>query len=99
MDKTLIPRSLHHLMPFVEKWGVEDDGFRDNLIYNSSNEELHELVDNLSDIDADNLNKWLADPEEIKQYSPEYLKYSAYYMAYEFAEALLKSKSKNNNPS
>jgi hypothetical protein len=43
MDKNHIPQNLHHLIPFVEKWRIEDDGFRDNLIYDSSIEELHEF--------------------------------------------------------
>jgi hypothetical protein len=56
------------------------------------------LVDNFRDIDADNLNKWLVDPEEIKPCSSEYLKYSAYFMAYEYAEALLKSRTTDKSP-
>jgi hypothetical protein len=93
MDKTRIPEHLHHLIPFVEKWGVEDDGFRDSMIFNSSNRELQELVDSCSDRDAENLNKWLSDPGEVKQPSDEYLKYSAYFLAYEYGEALLKSRA------
>lgn len=95
MDKNHIPRELHHLISFVEKWGIEDDGYRDNFIYNSSTRELRELVDSVSDVDADNLNKWLTDPEEIEKCSSEYLKYSAYFVAYEYAEALLNSRTTN----
>jgi hypothetical protein len=92
MNKELIPQSLHHLIPLVEKWGIEDDGYRDNVIFNSSVDELKELVFGFSDNDADNLNKWLIDPYQIKKCTAEYLKYSAFFMAYEYAESLLKSR-------
>ena len=98
MNKELIPNNLNHLTPLVEKWGIEDDGERDNFIFNSSNDQLLELVQNFSDDDADKLNKWLTDPEQIKMCTPEYLKYSAFFMAYEYAEALLKSRT-NESPS
>lgn len=92
MNKELIPENLHHLIPLVEKWGIEDDGYRDNFIFNSSFDELKELVFGFSDIDADNLNKRLIDPGQIKNCTAEYLRYSAFFMAYEYAEALLKSR-------
>lgn len=92
MDKKQIPAELHHLIPLVEKWGIEDDGFRDNQIYNASKNELRELVESFGSKDADNLNRWLVDREEIKKCTPEYLKYSAFFMAYEYAEALLESR-------
>jgi hypothetical protein len=56
MNKELIPKKLHHLIPLVERWGIEDDGYRDQFVYNSSTEELQNLVKGFSDEDADNLN-------------------------------------------
>lgn len=37
MNHDNVPSNLRHLIPFVEKWSIEDDGIRDNLIYNSPN--------------------------------------------------------------
>lgn len=92
MNKDLIPDDLHHLIPLVEKWGIEDDGYRDEIIYNSSKEELHQLVNSFTDKDADNLNSWLTDPALVSSPTSEYLKFSAFFLAYEYAEILLKNR-------
>ena len=78
MDKDLIPNNLHHLIPLVEKWGIEDDGERDHFIFKSSNDQLLDLIQNFSDADADNLNKWLIDPQQIKICTPANAVYDAY---------------------
>ena len=92
MDKKLIPVSLHYLIPLVEKWGICDDGERDHLIYSSSTEQLLELVQNFSEEDANILNEWLIDENQIKMCTFEYVKYSAFFEAYEYAKSLLKSR-------
>jgi hypothetical protein len=92
MNNDLIPEKLQHLIPFVKKWGIEDDGYRDKMIYDASNEELKKLVDSFSDEDADNLNIWLTNPQLIKLPTLEYLKFSAFFMAYEYAESVLKNR-------
>ncbi|MEL7004023.1 MAG: hypothetical protein AAFN93_14975 [Bacteroidota bacterium] len=90
MDRNLIPKTLHHLISKVEKWGIEDDGYRDELVYNSPTDGLRTLVNSLTDDDLDNLNDWLTEDELIKSPTNEYLKFSAFFMAYEYAESVLK---------
>jgi hypothetical protein len=93
MNKKLIPISLHHLIPLVEKWGICDDGERDHLIYNSSTEQISKLVQSFTENDANILNEWLIDESQIKMCTSEYIKYSAFFEAYEYAKSLLKSRN------
>jgi len=32
MNQKQIPERLHHLIPLVKKWGIEDDGYRDQAV-------------------------------------------------------------------
>ena len=92
MDTSKIPNNLHHLMDLVATWGICDDGYRDELIENSTTEELQYFVDSVDDTTLDNLNKWLSDENEITKSSDEYVNYSCFYMAFEYAEAVLKDR-------
>jgi hypothetical protein len=86
-----IPAELHHLFPLISKWGIGDDGERDSLVYGSSISELEELVESLSGNDADMLNDWLAGPEAAgPEFTAEYLALSSYFMACEYARAILR---------
>jgi hypothetical protein len=95
LNKELIPTCLHHLIPLVDYWGIEDDGERGHLIYNSSTKQLSELIQSFSNEDANNLNEWLIDEVQIKMCTSEYIKYSAFFEAYEYAKSLLKSRIQN----
>ena len=88
MDEEKIPEKLHHLIPLVKEWGIGDDGYRDEKVYNASTKELKLLVESFSDEDANNLNEWLTDPSEIKSQSGEYISFSNFFMAYEYAESI-----------
>jgi|GEM_PF-3274059 len=94
IDKNNVPEKLHHLIPLVQKWGIGDDGYRDEAVANANATELMELVSSISDEDAKKLNEWLSDPYEIKICTQEYLMYSTFFMAYEYANAVLKSNRK-----
>jgi hypothetical protein len=90
MDKTLIPEKLHHLIPLVEIWGIEDDGYRDDAVFNAPKSELEGLVNSISDNDAINLDTWFCNPSELESPSNEYIKFSVFFMAFEYAKSLLK---------
>lgn len=92
MNTSLIPEQLHHLIPWVEKYGLEDDGYRDDLIYHSSTDDLIKMTEQFSEQDAEILNSWLTDSELLKKPNTEYLMFSAFFMAYEYAMALLQSR-------
>jgi len=91
LNNKLIPESLHQLIPLVEKWGIEDDGYRDELVENSTIEELEKLVNSISEEEADILNEWFCDPESLNDPSTEYIKFSVFFMAFEYANQILKN--------
>ena len=92
MNKKNIPKSLHHLIPLAEKWGIEDDGDRDNLVFNATEGELRLLTNPIQNLNSDVLNEWFCNPILIKQPTVEYLKYSALFMAFEYAKSIIKNK-------
>lgn len=91
MKTNFIPDKLHHLIPLVEKWGIEDDGYRDEAIQNAQKNELECIVNSISDDDAIELNTWLCNPLELNNPSIEYIKYTCYLMAFDYAKLLLKN--------
>jgi hypothetical protein len=90
--KDRIPSELHPLIPVVKKWGVEDDGYRDEMVFNSTNEELIELINSISLIPIEILDNWLCDPNLVANPTEEYIKFSAYFLAYEYARALIENR-------
>lgn len=92
MDIKLIPQKLRHLIPLVEKWGVEDDGYRDEAVFNAKKNELEDLVNSISEEDAIILDTWFCNPLELKEPSNEYIKFSVFFMAFEYAKSILKNR-------
>lgn len=93
MNKDIIPKELHFLIKMVEKWGLPDDGYRDEQLYNASKSELQDIIQSLSIDDYETLNQWLvnnAENENINM-SNEYVNFTCYLMAYEMAEVLIKN--------
>ncbi len=95
MDKNNIPESLHYLIPTAQIWGNGDDGYRDEKIESSSNAELQELINNFSDEVTDSLNLWLGKPSINEPQTEEYHKFSSLFMAFEYAEAVLRDRIEN----
>ncbi len=87
-----MPEKLKHLIPVVEKWGINDDGFRDEYINGSSTLELSNLINSVNEEDMVNLNKWLSDELEVQKSTDEYINYTCFVMAVEYAQAVLKSR-------
>ena len=89
MNKNAIPNSLQPLIPLVKKWGIEDDGERDELVERATQEELSSLVEAINDDVASQLNEWFCDPAMLEAPTPEYIKFSVFFMAFEYAQAVL----------
>lgn len=95
MNTNNIPQQLHLLIPFASKWGIENDGIRDSMIYNCSIEELKEIVDSLNDENIKIINNWLGGTEAFSPpYSKEYIAFTCYIMAFEYAKARLENLDK-----
>lgn len=93
MDIKLIPDKLHHLISLVEIWGTEDDSCRDEAVYNANKSELEIIVNSISEEDAVVLDAWFCNPTELKEPSHEYIKFSVFFMAFEYAKSLLKNRT------
>jgi hypothetical protein len=93
MDTKNIPKELHHLIYLVNEWGINDDGYRDEHIEQSSTTELIDFVDIIEEKDLIILNTYLSDEEELMKSSDEYINYTCFLMAYEYSKAVLKSRT------
>jgi len=89
MDKNNIPNELQHLLPLVEKWGIQDDGYRDEQIEKANINELKKIIESLPDETMKRLNKWFKDNTDKPSGSKEYISYICYVMAYEYAEIVV----------
>lgn len=95
MKLDLIPYELHYLINLVEKWGLSDDGYRDEQILNASNNELNEIKNSLPNDKLEVLNNWLelnANNSAINM-SDEYINYTCYLMAFEYSQIILRNRN------
>ncbi|MCL5244258.1 hypothetical protein M4I21_00450 [Cellulophaga sp. 20_2_10] len=88
-----IPKKLRALISKAKKWGLGDDGYRDEQIENSSIEELKSLVNIFTEEIIVEFNEWLSDENEVQKSTDEYLLFTCFFMAYEYAESVLEEKS------
>jgi hypothetical protein len=95
MNLKILPKNLHHLVPIVQKWGINDDDLRSELILNSPDSELYLLVNSIDDTDSDNLDDWFTSESFIKNpLSEEVIMFSCFIMAFDYANVIL-NKRKN----
>lgn len=93
MKKANIPQPLHYLIPLVTKWSISDDSERDMKISNAPEEELIELINCISNEGSDELTNWLTgDQSTFPPFSEEYIAYTCFLMAYDYAKEELKSR-------
>ena len=57
-----IPEPFHPLIPYAEKWGISDDGYRDEAVYGASVQELRELIKAVTEFEAEGFDGWLGSP-------------------------------------
>jgi hypothetical protein len=93
MNSENIPNGLLHLIDLVEEWGINDDGYRDEQIERSTNQSLMCFVESITEEDIIQINNYLSDEEEMMRSSDEYINYTCFLMAYEYSNAVLKSRS------
>jgi len=92
MNKHNIPVALHFLISTAEEWGIGDDGYRDEKVENASNAELEGLIEKFTDAVGDELNRWLGNPNPAEPQTEAYYTFSALFMAFEYAQAVLKDR-------
>ena len=71
----------------VKKWGLPDDGYRDELLFNATKDELEEIIKSLPDDKLELLNRWLVGfaDDKIISMTNEYVNFTCYLMAYDMA--------------
>lgn len=91
LDPMRVPQSVRQLVPIAERWGIADDGFREQALANASTAELLEIVQAVEACDSE-LNGWLCGDESfLKRPSAEYVAFSALMMAADWANVELRN--------
>ena len=89
LDETNVPPALRILIPYVETWGVSDDGYRDELVESAPTAAKADLLALVREFD-DQLDTWLAGPESYSRTpSSEYLAFSNMRLAFEYLSVLM----------
>ncbi|MCO8120754.1 hypothetical protein NHH03_03320 [Stieleria sp. TO1_6] len=81
LDPRIVPLALHDLIPYAERYGIADDGYRAQLIELLDNSERDDLFLTVIRFD-DALDDWLAGPDATTACPTiEYVAFSALRMA------------------
>jgi hypothetical protein len=81
LESQRVPRSLRHLIPLAERFGISDDLMRGDVLARTARADLDVLRRAVAD-HAHLLDEWLAGPEAVgPYYSDEYVAFSAMRMA------------------
>jgi hypothetical protein len=89
-----VPEGFGSLIPFVEKWGISDNGYLDEAIEQASLEELKELVNAISQFNVEGFDQWLGNPG-TENYTKEWVAFVSLINAYDLAKMRLKSENDN----
>ncbi len=93
LDPNNVPEAFRQLIPLAEKYGIIDDGYRDDLIGTLDESELRECASFLDSYDAV-VDGWLAGPDASgPEFSTEYIVFSALGMAADVAQLKLEEKT------
>ena len=87
-----IPAPLHFLLPLIQEWGINDDGYREEKIENASIDELKTFLSHFTEDTLQLINDWLLDGNELSKsvHSQEYIAFTNLYMAFEYADIIVK---------
>jgi len=91
MNLELIPIELHNLINMVETWGLSDDGYRDEQLFNASKPQLQEIINSLPQDKLETLTTWLVyyAEDKIMSMTHEYVSFTCYLMAYDMSRVIL----------
>jgi replicative superfamily II helicase len=62
-------------------------------VHSGGQNDLEDLVNAISEEDAIALNEWFCNPSELNKPSYEYIKFSVFFMAFEYAKSIIKNRS------
>ncbi len=99
MRKDNVPSSLWPYIELAARWGIPDDGYRDEAVHQASTEELINFVKQVNGMDEDALDNWLVGPEaDSDNPSEEYVAFTCLLMAYDLAKVLLERAGGRDKP-
>lgn len=91
LDPARVPSELRSLLPWAERWGIGDDGYREEAIESATTDDLAALARCLDDVPDETITNWLTGPDSrAKPLSAEYLAITCLTMAVHSAKASLK---------
>jgi hypothetical protein len=93
-----VPEPVRPLIPLAERWGIGDDGYRDEAVEAASPTELDELLDALAGPAGDAMYDWLAGPAAEATVTEEYVAFSAMAMAGDLARVIQKRRRRAGDP-
>jgi len=92
LDCEKVPAALINFIELAEKFGISDDGYRDEVIFGLDRNELADFLKEFQSMAWIELENWLAGPEaESKNPTPEYIAFSCLTMAYDMARVRLRN--------
>jgi hypothetical protein len=90
LDPEKMPAALLPLLPMAERWGVGDDGDRERMVHEASDDDLTQLIHCIDGITDQELFGWLAGPESYNpKPSDEYVAITCLTMARDSARTVL----------
>ena len=91
-----IPKPFQPLIPYAEKWGITDDGYRDEAVDGASVQELQDLVKVVTEFDAAGFDEWLGNPG-VDNYTRDWIAFVCLIDACDLAKFRLQSDNKNRS--
>ncbi len=88
LDPNQVPEPVHPLIPWAQRWGIGDDGYRDQAVRSASLTDLIELIDALKGAAGDAMYDWLGGPASYGPISTEYAAFTAMTMAADLARLI-----------
>lgn len=90
LDPSRVPEPARPLIPIAERWGIADDGFREEALAGASAGELLEILQAVGSCESE-LDRWLCGEESFSEHpSDEYVAFSALMMAADWANVELR---------
>ena len=83
-----VPNAAGRFIPLAERYGLGDDGYRDDLVLGLEPAEVKELLTYLEECPPE-VDEWLCGPEaQVSPPSEEYVAFTCLLLAAEYAKAV-----------
>ena len=96
IDPLNVPEPFRPLIPYAEKWGINDYTYVDEAINKASVEELRELIKTVSEFDAEGFDEWLGNPGTTN-YTKEWVTFVLLIDACDLVKLRLQSENDNKS--